>query len=165
VRDAIRTDDLQDAANAEPRGILVVDDVEDIVESLKGLFESSFRGIVVHTATSGQRGLEILKQEPIDLIVADYRMPGMNGLDFLTECKRINDDAARVLITAFPDMELALRAINEAKLDNFFKKPLEPAVILEVVSGILYERRARELRERAFAHTLDLARRSAKPSR
>jgi response regulator RpfG family c-di-GMP phosphodiesterase len=62
------------------------------------------------------------------------------------------------MMTAFPDIDLATRSINEAKIDNFFTKPFEPLMVTEVVSRLLYERRATELRNRAFARTLDMVR-------
>ncbi|MHB8605343.1 MAG: response regulator [Thermoplasmatota archaeon] len=142
--------------------VLVVDDEVDIRESLKDLFEASLGDTKVLTADSGATALEILHREPVDLIVTDYKMPGMNGLEFLAEARKAVRGVPRVLITAFPDLELAIRAVNEENIENFFTKPLEPQAVVEVVRSILSSRRADELRNRAFARSLDMLRRQVR---
>jgi response regulator RpfG family c-di-GMP phosphodiesterase len=142
--------------------VLVVDDEADILESLKDLLERSLNNLKVVTAESGPAALRILKSEPVDLIVTDYKMPVMNGLEFLSEAIKITPATPRVLITAFPDLELAIKAINDAQIENFSTKPLEPEAIVEVVRAILYERRAKEFRNRAFARSLEQLRRQLK---
>ena len=101
----------------------------------------------------------MLKAEPVDLIVTDYKMPGMNGLEFLAAAKTLAPKVPRVLVTAFPDLELAIRAVNEARIENFFTKPLEPGKVVEVIQGILTEKRNHEMRDRSFARSLDALRR------
>src|SRR4029078_10545730 len=84
-----------------PQTILVVDADPDIREAVRGILERSIRGTRVLTAASGQEGLGILARETVDLIVTDYKMPGMNGLEFLDSARLIDPQAPRILITAF----------------------------------------------------------------
>lgn len=153
----------QDAAGAaRAQAILLVDDEMDILESLKQLFEVSLKGVLVMTAESGPVGVKILKSQPIDLIITDFKMPGMNGLEFLAEARKIAPKTPRILVTAFPDLELAIKAVNDAKIENFFTKPVEPAKVVEIVRNILADRRAQELRDQSFARSLDSLRRQIK---
>jgi DNA-binding NtrC family response regulator len=139
--------------------ILVVDDEADILESLKDLFEASLDHIQVRVADSGAGGIALLQREPVDLIVTDYKMPRMNGLEFLDEAKKLAPNVPRILVTAFPDLDIAIKAINDAGIENFFTKPLVPDQVIDVVRSVLYERRAKELRDRSFARSLDMLRR------
>lgn len=145
--------------------VLVVDDEVDIRDSLKELFDGSLKDVEVLTAESGTEALKILKAQPIDLILTDYKMPGMNGLEFLAEARRAAASVPRILMTAFPDLELAIRAVNEERIENFLTKPLEPESVVQVVQDILGDQRANEFRNRAFARSLDLLRRQLKEDR
>lgn len=144
--------------------ILVVDDEDDIRDSLRELLEASIDRVQVRTAASGAEAAEILTRETVDLLITDYKMPGMNGLELLSHARAVVPRTPRILITAFPDLDLAIRAVNEAKIENFFTKPLEPDAVVEIVRAVLLERRAAELRNQAFARSLDLLRRQARPT-
>ena len=82
-------------------------------------------------ADSGEAGLGIVEQivrrgEPVALLVADQRMPGMSGVEFLAQALKMAPQAKRVLLTAYADTEAAIRAINELRLDHYLMKPWSP---------------------------------------
>jgi thioredoxin reductase (NADPH) len=82
-------------------------------------------------ADSGEAGLGVIEQivrrgEPIALLVADQRMPGMSGVEFLGRALRMAPEAKRVLLTAYADTEAAILAINELRLDHYLMKPWSP---------------------------------------
>ncbi len=82
-------------------------------------------------ADSGETGLGLVEQivrrgEPVALLVADQRMPGMSGVEFLAQALKVAPDAKRVLLTAYADTEAAIRAINELRLDHYLMKPWDP---------------------------------------
>ena len=84
-------------------------------------------------ADSGEAGLGIVEQivrrgEPVALLVADQRMPGMSGVEFLSRALKMAPQAKRVLLTAYADSEAAIRAINELRLDHYLMKPWTPPV-------------------------------------
>ncbi|HEX2021966.1 MAG TPA: response regulator [Candidatus Thermoplasmatota archaeon] len=150
----------QGDAGVKRQTILLVDDEEDIRESLQQLIEASLEGVDVVVAASGQEALDVVEGRSVDLIVSDYKMPGMNGLELLSRIGRTRPHIPRILVTAFPDLEIAIRAINEAGIENFFTKPFDPDQVLNVVRALLYEQRAQELRNRSFARSIDLLRKS-----
>ncbi len=81
--------------------------------------------------SSGPEALDVLQQirargEQVALLVADQRMPGMEGTEYLTQARQIVPDAKRVLLTAYADTEAAIAAINEVSLDYYLMKPWDP---------------------------------------
>lgn len=151
-------DGSQVASLTRDQIVLIVDDEPDIRDSLQMLLESGLESIQVAVAEGGQAALDILQRRPVDLIITDYKMPGMNGLEFLGRAQRIAPKTPRILVTAFPDLEIAIRAINEAGIENFFTKPFEPEQVLGVVRALLQEQRAQAMRNTAFARSIDVLR-------
>ena len=82
-------------------------------------------------ATSGAEALDLLRQlrtrgDQVALLIADQRMPGMAGTDYLVEARKLVPDAKRVLLTAYADTEAAIAAINDVALDYYLLKPWDP---------------------------------------
>lgn len=141
-------------ADPPPRRILLVEDEEDIRLALKDLLETSLERVEVALAEDGAAGLRAVQRLRPDLIISDYKMPGMSGLDFLQAARAYAPDTPRILITAFPDLDLAVRSINDAHIENFLQKPLDPGVVVEKVERILHLQAARHEKERALARGL-----------
>jgi DNA-binding NtrC family response regulator len=149
---------------SSPGTILIVDDELDILHSLKSLFEFSIKGVKVETAESGDAALAILGEKRIDLILSDFKMPGMNGLEFLEKAATIAPGVPRILITAFPDVDIAIKAINEANIENFITKPFDPQRVTDVAEKVLKDRRAKAMRDQNMARSFDVLRRKKKQS-
>src|SRR6184192_3706790 len=112
--------------------IVAVDDepavLAAVARDLRRGFGERFR---ILRATSGAEALELLGQlrrrgDQVALLIADQRMPGMPGTEYLVEARKIVPDAKRVLLTAYADTEAAIAAINEVALDYYLLKPWEP---------------------------------------
>lgn len=123
--------------------ILIVDDEVDVRESLQDLLESSIDDAKVLVAADADEALKILEETDLDLLMSDYRMPGKNGLELLGEVKEKRPMLPTILITAFPDQELARRAIEEARAENFLSKPVRPENLVEVVNAAILKGRKR----------------------
>lgn len=105
----------------EPIKILCVDDEQNVLNSLKRLFLDEDYTIL--TATSGQDGLEILKQEHVHIVMSDYRMPGMNGVEFLKEVCAMSPDTVRIVLSGYADTASIVSAINDGQIYKFIPKP------------------------------------------
>ncbi|RJQ44151.1 MAG: response regulator [Nitrospiraceae bacterium] len=102
--------------------LLCVDDEENVLKALKRIFLDSDYEII--TASSGSEGLEILKEtEPIQVVISDYRMPAMNGVDFLREVYRNWPDTVRIVLSGYADTASIVEAINEGHIYKFIPKP------------------------------------------
>jgi sigma-B regulation protein RsbU (phosphoserine phosphatase) len=100
--------------------ILYVDDEQDNLT----VFNSAFRrDYEVHLATSGAEGLEILKKNPIQLIITDQRMPEMTGIQFLERIIPEYPDCIRMILTGFSDIEAIIQAINTGRVYRYITKP------------------------------------------
>jgi DNA-binding NtrC family response regulator len=138
--------------------VLIVDDEPDISGSLKTLIEGAI-DVEVVCAGSGEAALRILDTSPVDLIISDFKMPGMDGLEFLHRAQQSTPRTPRMLMTAFPDLDLALRAINEEAVRNVLVKPFDIDVVLDNVLAVLLDRRADEIQARSFARAMNVLRR------
>ena len=102
--------------------ILLVDDEEIVLTSLESLLalETDY-GII--RFTSPLLALESIDETPVDLVIADYLMPEMNGIEFMLQFKEIYPEATRILLTGYADKKNAIRAINELGLYQYVEKP------------------------------------------
>lgn len=102
--------------------ILCVDDEENVLKSLCRLFMDDDYDLI--TATSGEAGLEELDNNPdVQLVISDYRMPGMNGVDFLKEVCVRRPDTVRIVLSGYADTAAIVAAINEGQIYKFIAKP------------------------------------------
>ena len=127
------TTTAQEPTPAERRpAILAVDDepavLAAVARDLRVGFGEKYR---VLRSTSGEEALSVLRElnargEQVAMLIADQRMPGMPGTQYLLEARKIVPDAKRVLLTAYADTEAAIAAINEVALDYYLLKPWDP---------------------------------------
>ncbi len=103
-------------------------------------------------ADSGPAALEILAEQPVAVLLADQRMPGMTGVDLAQRVLELYPEVVRVIITAYSDLEATVDAINRAHVNRFIKKPWTReelvAVMRESVSAYQQSQLIKQLRER-----------------
>ena len=100
--------------------LLIVDDEVDVLESLRHQFHRTHR---VLTATSGGQAVSLLNVHEVQLILSDQRMPGMQGDAFLSQARRIQPDAIRMLFTGYADIQAVINAVNEGHIFRYILKP------------------------------------------
>ena len=124
-------------AGPRPWVVLFVDDEADIAGAMQGLLEASLPGVRVLTALGGREGLELLDQERVDLVISDFKMPGMDGIEFLYQCRRLHPNIPRIMFTAYQSEDLARRAVAEAVVSVFLSKTTEPEELVRGVAKLL----------------------------
>lgn len=105
--------------------ILVVDDEKLVLNAIKRTLRSE--NYTTHTAQSGDEGLMLLENHDVELVVSDYNMPGMSGLDFLKRVKKDYPHILTIMLTGLAEIEIAVSAINEVGVYKFILKPWEDA--------------------------------------
>lgn len=112
--------------------ILVVDDDAQVLSALRRDLRARYRADYrVLAAASGESALEVVRDlkkrgDALAMVITDQRMPVMLGVDVLTRVTEIYPIARRVLLTAYSDIQAAIRAINEARVDYYLEKPWDP---------------------------------------
>jgi len=100
--------------------------VDDEVDNLR-IFELTFRReFSVLTAQSADEGLRILNENPVAVILSDHKMPGMTGVEFLSRVREIDEQAIRILVTAYGDASTLGSAINDGRIYRYVAKPWTP---------------------------------------
>jgi len=100
--------------------ILYVDDEENNLFSFKATFRLKYK---VFTAINGAEAIELVKNNPIDIIITDQRMPEMTGVEFLEEIIKIDVAPMRILLTGYADMAAVVDAVNKGKIFHYLNKP------------------------------------------
>jgi two-component system response regulator AtoC len=109
------------------KGILIIDDEENMLHMLKTLL--SKEGYEVVTATNGTEGLERIETDSFDTILCDIRMPEMDGLSFLKAAKEKNLDSTIIMMSAYGTIDLAVEAMKHGAYD-YVSKPFKPDEII-----------------------------------
>jgi response regulator RpfG family c-di-GMP phosphodiesterase len=118
--------------------ILVVDDDEDILDAMHLIlnnvnqFESH-----IETAKDAKSAMAEMEKDEYDVVLSDYKMPNMNGIDLLTWVKDNHPKTARILITGYPSIETVKDAINKANIDYFVEKPWDSNELKSSINVVL----------------------------
>src|SRR5215468_1135064 len=108
--------------------ILVADDDAQVLAAVRRDLRSRYREhYVIVSATSGEEALSTVKElkargDSMAMIISDQRMPGIQGTEVLTRARDVYPLARRVMLTAYSDIEAAVKAINKAHLDYYLSK-------------------------------------------
>lgn len=114
-----------------PRTLLIVDDEPNVLRAFKRLFfESDYK---VVTAGSGDEGLRELEGKDIPLVISDYRMPGMTGVEFLRRVRENSPDTIRMILSGYADVAAVVEAINDGQVYKFIGKPWNDQELLTTV--------------------------------
>lgn len=112
--------------------VLIIDDDPVVVKLASGILQK--KGFEVHTAKEGQDGLQLLQDKKPDIVITDYQMPGMSGIDVLSKIREVDDTIPVVILTAYGDASLTIRSMRTGAFD-FIEKPINPRELLETVKN------------------------------
>ncbi len=118
-------------APAAPACVLCVDDEPGILSALRRALRGD--GTRVLTAQGGPQALEVLEREPVDIVISDMRMPGMDGAELLERVHERWPAGIRVLLTGYADTRAAVAAINRGRIFRYLTKPWDDAELRSVV--------------------------------
>jgi DNA-binding response OmpR family regulator len=114
--------------------ILVVDDEPVARQSLSDILR--LEGYTVNAAPNGQAAVEYVRTHPVDLMVVDLRMPGMDGLEVVQVVNQVSPDTEVILLTAHGSTETAIQALRLRIHDYLLKPALPPQIIASVKKGL-----------------------------
>lgn len=107
--------------------VLFVDDEPNVLQSIQRGLRKQFD---VHTAEGGEAAIELLRNgDQFAVIVSDMRMPGMNGVELLSEAKKLCPDTVRMMLTGNADQQTAVDAVNHGDIFRFLNKPCENSLL------------------------------------
>lgn len=136
---------------ASPAHVLLVDDEPAILNALvrtlrRGVAEGLWQPLRTETFTEPAAALARAREQAFALCISDFRMPGMNGAQFLTALRECQPDCRRVILSAHADFEGLTDAINSARISQFMSKPWnEPELLATVHEQLEEQRRVVEL--------------------
>ncbi|MCL5959502.1 MAG: response regulator [Chloroflexi bacterium] len=118
---------------SEQQTVLIVDDEQNILSSFRRLLRKE--GYEVITMSSGPEALSLLKENAMapSVIVSDYRMPGMNGVEFLSHVRTLCPDTIRIILSGYADADMIHAAINEGQIYRFIAKPWDDEEVRTVL--------------------------------
>jgi len=132
--------------------ILVVDDEPVARQSLSDILR--LEGYTVNAVPNGQAAVEYVRTHPVELIVVDLRMPGMDGLEVVQVVNQISPETEVILLTAFGTTESAIHALR-LRIHDYLLKPAPPAQVLGSIKKGLARREAR-LKMRGGTSSMDI---------
>ena len=125
-----------DCMQNETFRILLVDDDHNERDGLRFLIEREKYPLQIIEASNGKRALEIIRQEPIDILLADIRMPYMDGLELSAIVHDEFPETKIIIFSAYGEFEYAKKAM-EAKAVNYLLKPIDVQEFLKVISSTM----------------------------
>ena len=124
-------------------GLLFIDDEEGVRRSITRAFKRE--PYTIYTAENGNTGIKVVQEylSEITIVISDYKMPGLDGLETLARIASINPEVTRVLLTGYATMESAIRATNEG-VDGFLTKPFDNVELRNNLQDITIRKRLRQ---------------------
>ncbi len=119
--------------------ILIIDDEPDICASLERLLKD-IKELIVFTALDTVEARNMLASKNIDLVICDYRMPGVNGIEFLEGLSKEKPGIVTILLTGDIETETAIQAINKTAISKFVVKPWDNNELKTMIQGVLKDR-------------------------
>lgn len=128
--------------------VVIVDDEEMVLTSLSSFLnlETDYN---IMTFTSGKEALKYIENNNTDLVISDYLMPEMDGIQFLAKVRELKPEVPRIILTGYADKENAIKAINDVGLFQYIEKPWDNEDILIILrNGLERQQLLKKLNEK-----------------
>jgi response regulator RpfG family c-di-GMP phosphodiesterase len=126
--------------------VLLVDDEESILNSLRRLLRGQPYDVLL--ATSGAQALDMLAQQPVNLVMSDARMPNMDGASLLAHVRQLYPETARIMLTGYADPGAIIKAINDGQIHRYISKPWNDEEMLLILRQSLEHQHSEQERQR-----------------
>jgi YesN/AraC family two-component response regulator len=128
--------------------LMLVDDEPNILSSLRRAinampWSATDTRVSIETFDSPAAALARAGEQTFDLVISDYRMPDMNGVDFLERMAKIQPEVARIILSGYADLQAVINAINRAQISRFVSKPWDELELSLAITQALEQRRLR----------------------
>lgn len=133
--------------------ILYVDDEEQNLISFRAYFRRFYE---VFTARSGQAAIDILREQGVDMVISDQRMPGMTGVQLFEQILAVFPDPIRMVLTGYSDVEDIIDAINKGKVSHYITKPWNPRELKLILDNALESQRLKKENKRLIQEKHEL---------
>ena len=111
--------------------VLFVDDEPNILRAIKrALFKLNINLLL---ADSGQKALDIMKAQPVHVVISDMKMPRMSGAELLQQVASLYPDTFRVVLTGYADIDSTIKAVNQGKIHRYLQKPWDNAELIAAI--------------------------------
>lgn len=110
--------------------------VDDDIDILLGFQRTLRKHFIIKTATSGAEALQLIRENPpFSVIVSDYNMPSMSGVELLSRVKKASSDTVRILLTGFANVDIAINAVNEGNIFRLLTKPVNNELLIQSINN------------------------------
>ncbi|HET6403666.1 MAG TPA: response regulator [Candidatus Thermoplasmatota archaeon] len=150
--------ETMDAAPEPPaKRILVVDDIPEIGDLFRGIHRRlRSPACAFFSEVNSARALELVRSTPFDLVISDYRMREVDGIEVLRAARECNPSGHRVLMTGYNEIPTTMQRIRAADIDAYIQKPLKAQDILVMIIDMLNENRDAIAAYRAEAREIEV---------
>jgi CheY-like chemotaxis protein len=119
--------------NTHPeRTLLLVDDEPYILTTMKRVLKED--GYLILSAANAAEGFELLATNRVGVVLSDQRMPGMEGIEFLSRVSRLHPATIRIAMSGYADMEMVTKAINQGAIYKFLTKPFDNGLLRQSIA-------------------------------
>lgn len=135
--------------------ILIVDDEAFARTAIEDSIKAADNTIQVFTASNGDEALKVLSAEDIDIIMTDIKMPGMSGMELLTEIRRLKIETEVIILSSYNEFDLVRQALQLGAFDYLFKPAMLPNDILEVVKKAFVRQKDRISKSKSVTNKIE----------
>ena len=129
--------------------LLILDDEPNVIKAIKRLlFDTDYK---IYTASTSKDAMQIFDEHEIQLVISDYRMPEMNGVEFLSRIKKLYPNTVRMILSGYADVQAVVEAINDGQVYKFIAKPWNDQELLTTIMRAFEQYKLKQENEKLYA--------------